>query len=171
MKHPMSADEALKNHPSLQMTEKSRYLDEYQVGESISIGPYHLTEEEIIDFGTKYDPQPFHIDRELAKFSPYGGLIASGFHIVSASFRRFYDLGYFQGVSLGGPGMGAVRWLKPVRANQDLRLVMTVTEVRFSQKRPDMGSLSSKAEVFDAKSGELLADWGLTALLKRRPQS
>jgi acyl dehydratase len=41
------------------------YLED-NLGRELDIGSYTFTAEEIIDFATKYDPQPFHLDAEAA---------------------------------------------------------------------------------------------------------
>ena len=74
-------------------------------------------------------PQRFHLDVEAAKESPYGGLIASGFHSVCAGFRMFAQLGVIRDSSLGSPGgIDELRWLKPVRPGDTLRSRATVRE-------------------------------------------
>ena len=151
-------------------TDKSRYLDDFTKGETIDIPPFCLTEDEIITFATQYDPQPIHIDPVEAENGPFGGLIGSGFQTICMGFRKFWDLGFFVGTSMGGPGMGPVRWLKPVRPNQMLHIRYTVIEVRRSKSLPDRGPLTAKVEVFDDQEN-LLSDWTITAFLKVRPES
>ena len=60
----------------------ARYFDDFEVGERFISESAALTESDIIDFARQFDPQPFHLDRETAEKSPYGGLIASGFHTL-----------------------------------------------------------------------------------------
>src|SRR5260221_9227770 len=56
------------------------WFEDIPLGNKITLGSYAFTEENIIAFAKKYDPQPFHIDKDAAARSPYGGLIASGWH-------------------------------------------------------------------------------------------
>ena len=67
-----------------------RYFDDFQVGEKFTSRGVTFTESDIIDFGLRYDPQPFHIDAEAAAESVYGGLIASGFQTIALTFRMFF---------------------------------------------------------------------------------
>jgi acyl dehydratase len=53
-------------------------FEELNVGRVIEAGPRAVTEQEIIDFARRYDPQYFHIDPARAAMSRWGGLIASG---------------------------------------------------------------------------------------------
>jgi acyl dehydratase len=98
-----------------------------------------LTESAIIDFAALYDPQPFHIDRVAAMQSPYGGLIASGFHTLAVCFRMFLALGLIADSSLGSPGIDELRWLGPVRPDDTLHATAEVLEARPSSKRDDRG--------------------------------
>ena len=56
------------------------WFEDVPLGGKATLGSYTFTEENIVAFAKKYDPQPFHIDKEAAARSPYGGLIASGWH-------------------------------------------------------------------------------------------
>ncbi|NKF31720.1 dehydratase, partial [Pseudomonas sp. BGM005] len=51
-----------------------RMSELYAVGEKTEIGSYVFTEENIIHFATRYDPQRFHVDKEAAKETLFGGL-------------------------------------------------------------------------------------------------
>ena len=73
-----------------------------------------VDEEEVLDFGKRYVPLPYHIDKEAAKKSIYGGLIASGWH-TAAIMMRLYTENYLSKVAnLGSPGCDEMRWDKPV---------------------------------------------------------
>ena len=60
-----------------------RYYEDFTVGEVTEVGPVSVSEEEIVAFAARYDPQPFHIDPEAATSGPFGGLIASGWHTTA----------------------------------------------------------------------------------------
>lgn len=70
-----------------------RFLDDFHVGERFVSDGVTVTESEIIRFALQYDPQSFHLDVTAAEKSPYGGLIASGFHTLSLCFRMFIQQG------------------------------------------------------------------------------
>lgn len=57
-----------------------RYFEDVAVGERQSFGSYRVTREEVIDFATRYDPQPFHLSDEAAAATHFGRLSASGWH-------------------------------------------------------------------------------------------
>ena len=59
------------------------WFEDVPLNQKVTLGSYTFTQENIIAFGKRYDPQPFHVDVETAKHSNYGGLIASGWHTAA----------------------------------------------------------------------------------------
>ena len=126
---------------------QERYLEDYIEGSVHEYGPLTITEAEIVEFGKKFDPQVFHTDPERAKKTAYGGLIASGWHTCSLFMRLFVDHYLAGPASLGSPGVDELRWLKPVRAADQLTLRITVHKVKPSRSKPDRGVLFSFCEM------------------------
>ena len=106
-----------------------------------------MSEDEIVQFARRYDPQDFHTDPELARTGPYGGLIASGWHTASMMMRLIVDHYLPGAASLGSPGVDELRWLRPVRPGDRLRVRITVVDARRSESKPDRGILTSRLEV------------------------
>lgn len=120
-----------------------RYFEDLNAGEVVRLGTISVSEAEIIDFGRRFDPQPFHIDPAAARESMYGGLIASGWH-TCALFMRLLATGFLNDTaSLGSPGMDELRWRAPVRPGDTLTGSFELREVRLSNSRPDRGVLTS----------------------------
>ena len=109
---------------------RQRWFEDYRVGEIAEFGDHLVTEAEIVEFATRYDPQPFHVDAQAAKQSIYGGLIASGWMTASCAMRMLVDHYISPIASMGSPGMDEVRWLAPVRPGDRLRMRVTVLESR-----------------------------------------
>ena len=123
------------------------YLDDFVVGQVYELGSVDVTEEEIIEFATRYDPQPFHVDVEAAKQSLFGGLIASGWHTCSMFMRLMVD-GFIDGAaSLGSPGMDEIRWLAPVRPGDRLVGTITIEDVQVSTSKPERGTIYVRSEM------------------------
>ncbi len=118
---------------------KARFLDDFRVGETFVTEGITVTESEIIRFAMQFDPQSFHMDVTAASKSPYGGLIASGFHTLSLCFRMFIQKGVLAVCSIGSPGIDEVRWLAPVRPGDTLRTETEVLELKPSSSKPDRG--------------------------------
>ena len=123
------------------------YWEDFSPGQVREGGSVTLSEEEIIEFASKYDPQPFHVDRELAKQSVFGGLIASGWHTASIYMRMLCDLYLLETAGLGSPGIDELRWVKPVRPGDTLRGRAEVLGVRPSSKG-GRGFVNFKCEIF-----------------------
>lgn len=148
------------------MTE-ARFLDDFRVGEKFASDGVTITESEIIRFALQFDPQSFHMDVTAAEKSPYGGLIASGFHTLSLCFRMFIQQGVIAASSIGSPGIDEVRWLAPVRPGDTLRTETEVLEVKPSSSRPDRGILRMKY-VGVNQQGATVISFVLNHLLRRR---
>ncbi len=130
------------------------YFEDFPVGETIELGGYEVTAEEIKAFATEYDPLPFHVDEELAADTMMGELIASGWHVLSMQMRLIYDGILHKTASMGSFGLEEVNWLAPVRPGDVLSLKRTTLEKRVSKSRPEMGIIQFKWEIFD-QTGEL----------------
>ena len=152
---------------SFSTTPQERYLEDFIEGAVHAFGPVTITEEEIVAFGEKFDPQLFHTNPEGAKETAYGGLIASGWHTCSLFMRLFVEY-YLPGpASLGSPGVDELRWLKPVRPGDELTLRITVHKVKPSRSKPDRGVLFSFCEMLNRES-EVVATMMAMNLIKYR---
>lgn len=125
---------------------RERYFEDYQSGEVYEFGAHTVTAEDIIEFAKRYDPQPFHTDPVAAEQSIYGGLIASGWMTGGLMMRQLVDHFISPVSSMGSPGMDELRWLKPVRPDDTLRVRVAVIETRRSQSKPDRGILLVQLE-------------------------
>lgn len=143
------------------------FFEDLPVGKRYETGSKTLSEAEIIDFARQWDPQPFHIDPEAARASPYGGIIASGFHTIVTAFNLTLAASDWSESSMGSPGMQDVRWIKPVRAGDSLRLQATVLEARASASKPDRGFVTVQHDIFN-QNDEMVAAYRSTLMLKRR---
>jgi len=120
------------------------YFDDFAPGQDIDLGTRTVTEEEIVAFARDYDPQPFHVDREAAAHSIYGGVIASGWHTCGMMMRMVVDGLLNRSASMGSPGLDGVRWLAPVRAGDTLNVRYQTVQVKASRSKLDRGVVWSK---------------------------
>ena len=114
-------------------------FEDLHVGRTFKLGPVTITADEIVAFASEFDPQDFHLDGASAQAEQVGGLIASGWHTCALAMRMFCDAYLLDSTSQGAPGVGAVRWLEPVRPGDTLSGTSTVREARVSSKRPGLG--------------------------------
>ena len=117
------------------------YFEDFTVARRFTTRGLTLTESMIIDFALTYDPQPFHLDVPGAGDTVYGGLIASGFQVLALSFRLFHQTGAFAASSLGGYGIDELRWMRPTRPGDTIRVEVEVVEQTPSRSRPDRGTV------------------------------
>jgi len=95
-------------------------------GETVELGSYEVTREEILSFAEAYDPQAFHLADNPD--SPFDGVVASGWHTAAMTMRLVVD-GYLQeATTLGSPGLGGLRWREPVRSGDILTATLTLAE-------------------------------------------
>ncbi len=144
-----------------------RWYEDFTVGEEIRSPGKTLTEAEIVEFGFRYDPQPFHIDKQAADASIYGGLIASGWHIGSVAFRLLTMTDVLGEASLGSPGIDELRWLKPVRPNDTLTTVVRIIEMRPSRSKPDRGIVVMAYRIVN-QDEEIVMTMQALQLIRRR---
>src|SRR3546814_13810395 len=67
------------------------YYEDIEVGAVQRFGNKLVTREEVIDFASKYDPQPFHLDAAAAAATYFGRLSASGWHTAAMAMRMIVD--------------------------------------------------------------------------------
>jgi len=132
----------------------TRYFEDYTPGLVVDCGSFSLNEAEIIAFAKEYDPQPFHTDPSFD--SPYGGLIASGWHTISLVMRQLVDNFVDGQTSLGAAGVDEVRWPRPVRPGDTLRVRATVLETRRSVSKPDRGIVRTLIEASNDPGDQVL---------------
>jgi len=144
-----------------------RYFEDYVPGFVCEYGELPISADEITEFARRFDPQPFHIDRIAAEQSPYGGLIASGWHTASLMMRMFSDHYLTKVASLGSPGVDEIRWLKPVRPGDVLRIRTTILEANRSRSKPDRGMVRTFIETLN-QHGEVVMTMKAMNLIRSR---
>jgi acyl dehydratase len=144
-----------------------RFFEDYIVGASYEFGSIAVDEDEVIAFARRYDPQPIHTDPEAARQSPFGGLIASGWHSASLMMRLFVDNYLSPASSLVSPGIDELRWLKPVRPGDTLSVRVTILDATRSRSKPDRGIVRAAVEVFN-QHGEVVMSVKAANLMRCR---
>lgn len=117
-------------------------FEDLEVGSRQEAGAHTFDVGDIVEFANCFDPQPFHIDESAAKASPFGGLIASGWHTCSVLMGLCVRNMLSGSTSMGSPGIDEIRWIKPVRPGDTIRLFVSILDKRVSASRPDRGVVS-----------------------------
>lgn len=149
-----------------------KYFEDIVVGTvTRSLRSYKVTREEVIDFASKYDPQPFHLDDEAAKQTFFGRLPASGWHTAAMTMRLMVET--LQSgtslASLGSPGIDELKWIKPVYPGDEIRLETEVLSKRRMKSRPDMGLSRSQSRVFNQDDELVMQFIGNSLVRVRNP--
>lgn len=150
------------------MSNERIHFEDFFVGQTFDLGSFSFTEDDILAFAKRYDPQPFHVDPELAAETVFGGLIASGWHTCSQMMRLLVDNFLVRSSSMGSPGCDSLRWLKPVRAGEVIRTEMLITGVKASATRPDRGFVTSDWKAWNDR-GEQVVEIKAVGMYGRRP--
>ncbi len=144
------------------------YWEDFPVGSTRELGGMTLSQEDIVRFAAEFDPQPFHIDEDAARESKFGGIIASGWHTCSLAMRMMCDAYLLDAASLGSPGLESIRWLKPVRPGDTLRLSARVVEARPLASRPEAGLIRTHWRMF-SQTDECVMEMEGYSMFGRRP--
>ena len=144
------------------------YLEDLHVGDRFESATFDVTEKGIVDFANDFDPQPFHLDLDAAKRSVFQGLVASGWHTAAMSMKLFVTGGLRLAGGSVGLGVDELRWPRPVRPGDTLRLQTEIIEVRPSRSKPDRGIIRIR-NVTTNQNGEVVQTFLASVLVRRRP--
>lgn len=157
---------AMSDHPS-ERPPRERWFDDFHAGDTFAFGAYTITEREIVDFASRWDPQAFHLDPAAAEASHFGGLVASGWMTAGVMMRLLCEHFISPEASMGSPGLDELRWLQPVRPGDTLSVRVEVLEARPSRSKPDRGILRLREEVLNQR-GEVVMSVLAMAMMRRR---
>ena len=145
------------------------FFEDVNVGDKKEFGHYEVTKQEVIDFASKYDPQPFHLDEEAAKNSVFGVLCASGWHTSAMTMamvvKDFTQTGL---AGMGSPGLDFLNWHQPVKVGDTLSVITEAVEKRESKSRPNLGFLKNKITTLNEK-GETVMTMQANVMVLKRP--
>ncbi|GIK82671.1 MAG: hypothetical protein BroJett024_37760 [Alphaproteobacteria bacterium] len=148
-------------------TMEGSYLEDLELGREFECGSFTLSEQEIIDFARKFDPQPAHVDREFAARSPAGTVTASACHTLSVAIgifaRAAADCKLIAALKFNTTEMPA-----PTVPGVRMRLVAKWTDKRESSSRPDRGIASWELQAI-REDGPVALRTGATIMMWRRP--
>ena len=146
----------------------ARYIEDFRIGERHVSASFLFTEQEIVEFARKYDPQPFHLDAERARSSHFGGLVAAGCQTVSLAWKLASDTGLFDGVGIAGIGLDEIRWVKPVYEGDSVRAEFFLLESRPSRSQPDRAIARFGYEMKNQRD-EIVLTLTMIQVMRRKP--
>jgi acyl dehydratase len=146
-----------------------RYFEDYVPGSVYEYGSITLSEQEIIEFARRFDPQFIHTDPRAAAAGPFGGLIASGWHTAAIMMRLFVDHYLSHVASMASPGIDELRWARPVRPGDTLSIRVSVMEANRSRSKPDRGMVRSQVEVLNQDREVVMSLQAMNILRRKMP--
>jgi len=146
------------------------HFEDLVVGAETYFGSVDVSRDEVIEFASKYDPQPFHLSDEAAAKTHFGRLAASGWHtcamVMGVIARHVTDA---KQAGLGSPGIDELRWLKPVYPGDTLHIRGKILEKTPSRSKPEIGSFRTQTTVTNQDNAPVLTFTSIV-LIRRRPE-
>ena len=144
------------------------YYEDLAVGQTFGTGTIVVEPDMITAFAAEFDPQPFHLDPDAARASLFGELVASGWHTAALTMRLLVagELRIVGG--LIGLGAEELRWPRPVRPGDVLRVESEVVELRPSKSQPGRGLVRVRNTTLNQDSEPVMI-MVVTMIAPRRP--
>ena len=145
-----------------------RFFEDFTVGLRFrSFDQIVVSAAQIKTFAAAFDPQPFHLDEAAGRDTFFGGLVASGWHTAAVAMRLLVD----SDLGLHGQGAGvaveSMRFPRPVRPGDALRLEGAVTETRPSRSSADRGIVKFRITVENQRNEVVLEATHVVMALRR----
>lgn len=150
------------------MAPRTIYFEDLEEGAQFWGHDHVVDRQEMLEYNRRNDPWPFHVDEQAGRGSPFGQLIASGGYVVTLMYRMahtLYNTEERTWALLGGYG-GSIRFQQPVKADDRLRLRLTVQDKRSGNK-PDRGLATIRHEIFNQGDAVVYVCDALVALARR----
>jgi acyl dehydratase len=139
------------------MASPARHFEDFAVGQRFRSGAaITVSAERVKSFAAEFDPQAPHLDEDAEKETLFDGLVASGWHTAAISMRLIVDSDLGLCGQGAGIGIDALRWLRPVRPGDSLRVEGTVTDARPSRSQPDRGIVKFGVVVYNQRDESVL---------------
>ncbi|OLO37912.1 hypothetical protein BTR23_13320 [Alkalihalophilus pseudofirmus] len=141
-------------------------FDEITTGISYQTNTYEVTKEDIFKFAHEFDPQYMHVDEEKANQSMFGGIIASGLHTLSITWKLWVDMNIIGDDIIGGAGMNYVKFAKPVYPEDRLTVEVKFVEKKEHPKYTDRGLVTTLLRTFN-QDQQLVLEIEMLGLVKK----
>ena len=145
-----------------------KYYEDLEIGREYGSAEVEVTEEEIVEFARRFDPQPFHTDPSAAADSVFGRLVASGWHTAALTMRLRVTGELKLAGGWVGMGVEGLKWPAPVLPGDLLRATTTVLEKRESKSKPDRGIIRVRTTTFNQRD-EIVFETVSVQIVERRP--
>jgi acyl dehydratase len=115
------------------------YLEDIRVGDVFESEVHQLDAEQIVQFASQFDPQPFHLGDAASKDTFFDGLVASGWHTMAVTMRLIVrSVPFAHGIIGAG---GEIAWPQPTRPTDALRVRSSIASITPSRSKPDRATV------------------------------
>lgn len=143
------------------------HFEDFASGQVYDLGALTVTREEIIDFASEFDPQPFHLEEDAGKVSILGGLAASGWHTGSLVMRLLATNLLNKTTGRGSPGISKLQWKRPVFPGDTLTASAEILDTKELRSKPDLGIVMVRVTAAN-QQGTVVLLWENPILFAKR---
>ena len=141
------------------------YFEELEIGEVGRSTLFELVETDAVAFAQQWDPQPFHVDKAATRESVYGGLTASGCHLVCISNLLYKQFERWAIMGLLGQ---TFQYPTPARPGDRLTLTAAIVDRRASTSKLDRGIITVRATLKNQDGDAVLLEESTVMVQKGR---
>lgn len=146
------------------------YLEDFAPGQHFTGHTrLRIEDDRVKAFAAEFDPQPFHLEEAAAKLSIFRGLAASGWHTAAATMRLLVESEFKPAGGIVGGGFDELRWPRPTRPGDELRVEVDVLEVRASKSKPSQGMIKVRTDTLNQRDEIVQTSVGNLVVLCREP--
>lgn len=143
------------------------YYDNLNVGDVFEFGPYAVAREELMEFNSRWDPLPIHMDDAAARARGLRGLTASGQYTLCIKQKMLNGAPWTDAV-IGALGFDELRFPHPVYPGDDISLRIECLELRLSRRKPDRGIVKFDFRLFNQHKVVVLSYLDTVMFMRRR---
>lgn len=148
--------------------DRAYYYEDFNVGDVFETPGRTITEADIINFaGVSGDFYSLHTDETFASKTIFKGRIAHGLLILSIATGLWMRLGIFEGTLIAFYGIDRLRFIKPVRVGDTIKVKMTVVE---KTERGEHGLVTFKNEIYN-QNGDLVVVFDAKILVDKKSKN
>jgi acyl dehydratase len=144
------------------------YFEDFAIGQQFRSATLQVTADDIKRFAKEFDPQPFHLDEDAARTSPMRGLAASGWHTAALTMKLLVGSDLSPAGGIVGLGFEELRWPRPVRPGDELRVESEVVDVRPSKSSATLGFIKVRTRTMNARDEDVQIALGTIMVPSRR---
>ena len=142
------------------------YFEDIKLNMTADISSAVIEKEKMIEFALTYDNIPLHTDKEYAKNTPFGRIIAPGVMSFMSVWAKYLEVDFFGTELLAGKST-KIEWIKPVYADDVLAGKAEVTNLVRRNEKNGLVEITIKAY---NQNGELVLTDVTEAIIKCKQQ-